>query len=156
MGQGVGMKKHGTCKHFNGVQNETCSRGVSYRVNWPAQPIPCIRLMHKSERGGTYLRPGEKPAETVEMPAAKPCPFYEEPTDGEVQAEREEAEAELQKTFSAIAVAGKWRTKTKPPKDRREVVECPVCKGRLHLYQSSYNGHVHGQCETQGCVSWME
>jgi hypothetical protein len=28
--------------------------------------------------------------------------------------------------------------------------------GWLHLSQSAYNGHVHGKCETDDCVSWME
>lgn len=31
-----------------------------------------------------------------------------------------------------------------------------ACGGKLHLSQSSYNGHVHGKCETPDCVSWME
>lgn len=34
---------------------------------------------------------------------------------------------------------------------------CPVCKtGKLQYSRSSYNGHVHGKCETPGCVAWME
>lgn len=150
---------HGTCVHFNGVQNDLCKRGVSYRVNWPEGPKPCIKLLHKSARGGTYLKPGEEPAETKPFPGsdkAKPCPFYEEPTDEQVQADREKTEAGMNRVFAAIRVAGEWRVKPKPATDRREVVECPVCKGRLHLSQSSYNGHVHGRCETDGCVSWME
>lgn len=55
-----------------------------------------------------------------------------------------------------MPVVGKWRIHPKPKLDRREVIECPKCKGRLHLSQSSYNGHVHGRCETEDCVSWME
>lgn len=55
-----------------------------------------------------------------------------------------------------MPVVSKWRIQPKPAQDRREVMECPQCKGRLHLSQSSYNGHVHGRCETEGCVSWME
>lgn len=153
------MKRHGTCTHFNSVQNDMCKRGVAYEVNWPKGPKPCIQLIHKSACGGTYLKPGEEPAETKPHPGAdkaKPCPFYQEPTSKEVQAEREEAERHLQKTMAAIKVAGEWRVKPKPATDRHEVVECPVCKGRLHLSQSSYNGHVHGQCETDDCVRWME
>lgn len=151
--------KHGTCMHFNGVQNDMCKRGVSYEVNWPAGPKPCIQLLHKSARGGTYLKPGEEPAETKPFPGAdkaKPCPLYQEPTSEEVQADREDSERSLARTFAAIKVAGAWRVKPKPVTDRYEVVECPVCKGRLHLSQSSYNGHVHGKCETEACVSWME
>lgn len=33
---------------------------------------------------------------------------------------------------------------------------CPACNGKLHMTHSSYNGHVHGRCETEGCLRWME
>lgn len=74
---------------------------------------------------------------------------------------REQGEAEYAETVAAInrmtvvgPVVAEWREK--PPIGKAEVIECPVCKGRLHLSQSAYNGHVHGHCETVGCVSWME
>lgn len=35
-------------------------------------------------------------------------------------------------------------------------VECPACQGKLHVSHAAYNGHVHGQCETDNCLSWME
>lgn len=51
----------------------------------------------------------------------------------------------------------KWRTWTRVNRvAKQEVVNCPQCGGRLHLSQSAYNGHVHGKCETEGCVAWME
>ncbi len=54
-------------------------------------------------------------------------------------------------------VVAKWRTWAETNRvAKQEVIECPKCKGRLHLSQSSYNGHVHGHCETPECVSWME
>lgn len=150
---------HGTCIHFNGTLNDRCERGVSYEVNWPMSPKPCIKLIHKSARGGTYLKPGEAPAETKPFPGAdkaKPCPFYEEPTTEQVQADREEDEAAMKRAVAALKIAESWRVKPKPAEDRYEVIECPACKGRLHLRQSAYNGHVHGKCETASCVSWME
>lgn len=50
-----------------------------------------------------------------------------------------------------------WRTWTKKNRvSKAEVIQCPACAGRLHLSQAAYNGHVHGKCETEGCVSWME
>lgn len=150
---------HGTCVHFNGVQNVLCKRGVSYQVNWPNGPKPCIKTLHKSANGGTYLAPGEQPSETKPFPGsdkAKPCPHYEEPTSEQVQADRKEMDANIERTLAAIRIASTWRVKPKPAADRNEMVECPVCKGHLHLSQSAYNGHVHGRCETSGCVSWME
>lgn len=48
----------------------------------------------------------------------------------------------------------KWRKKK--PIGKQEVVECPACKGKLHLSQSSYNGHIRARCETDGCVNFIE
>lgn len=66
----------------------------------------------------------------------------------------------IEEMFRQMEVVGpfisSWRIQPKPKSDRREVVECPVCKGNLHLSQSSYNGHVHAHCETGGCISFME
>jgi hypothetical protein len=149
--------RHGQCIHFNGVQNELCKRGVRYDQFKDGKP--CIQFIEKSARGGTYLEPGEKAAERKPFPNATPperCPFYAEPSDDEVQKDREELDAAMKRTMAAIKVASEWRVRPKPQADRIEVIECPCCKGRLHLSQSAYNGHVHGKCETDGCVSWME
>jgi hypothetical protein len=66
----------------------------------------------------------------------------------------------IQEMLDRMEIVGpaviKWRVKPKPASDRREVIECPKCHGKLHLHQSSYNGHVRGHCETKDCVSWME
>lgn len=48
-----------------------------------------------------------------------------------------------------------WREKWRG-KSHSEVIECPACKGNLHLSISKGNNHVHGRCETKGCVAWME
>jgi hypothetical protein len=56
------------------------------------------------------------------------------------------------KTISPFINA--WRNK--PPKGKQEVIECPVCKGKLHLSQAAYNGHVHAHCETANCINFME
>lgn len=62
----------------------------------------------------------------------------------------------INRLIAGLKVASTWRVKPKPLENRREVVKCPICDGKLHLSQSSYNGHVHGKCETEGCLSWME
>lgn len=35
-------------------------------------------------------------------------------------------------------------------------IECPHCKGRLTWIRDRFNGHLHGQCETDGCLRWMQ
>ena len=147
--------KEGSCRHFNGAQNKLCARGVAYKQFEPG--IPCIKFVSFSVCGGTYLRAGEEPIERRPWKyEGKPCPLYEEASAEEIQRERAERDAFFEKTKLALATAATWRVLPKPSTDRHEVVECPVCKGALHLSQSSYNGHVHGKCETAGCVSWME
>jgi len=73
-----------------------------------------------------------------------------------VEAERRADDAALHRAMAGIKVAAAWRVKPKPARDRAEVLECPICKGRLHLKQSALNGHVHGRCETADCLHWME
>lgn len=34
-------------------------------------------------------------------------------------------------------------------------IECPKCKGKLGYSIARSNGHVHGRCETSGCLAWM-
>lgn len=145
----------GSCKHFTGTQHELCGRGVRYDQFSPG--IPCIKFIEKSARGGTYLAVGEPAAERKPWKYdGKPCPLYEAPTDEEVQADRRESDAAMNRLKVALKVASEWRVRPKPAQDRREVIECPICKGRLHLSQSAHNGHVHGRCETDNCVHWME
>ena len=35
-------------------------------------------------------------------------------------------------------------------------IECPQCNGILRMIKSSYNGHIHGKCETDKCLNWTE
>lgn len=150
-------RHHGRCKHFNGIQNKACAQGVRYEQFWPG--MPCIQWIEESARGDTYLGPGEEPVARKPVPKAQPtdrCRFYAEPTDEEVQRYRQELEASMDGAEKAMEFAANWRVTPKPDHDRHEVVICPCCNCRLNLSQSAYNGHVHGRCETDGCVSWME
>lgn len=35
-------------------------------------------------------------------------------------------------------------------------IQCPVCAGRLQWARDASNGHLHGQCETERCLRWMQ
>lgn len=155
----------GKCIHYNGVQNECCKAGVEYRTAFGPRPgvmlrMPCFLYDERPAHGrGTYIKPGEAVVRKEidrRGEAMIPCDKFLEPTDAQVEQDRIETEAHSAKTLAAIKVASAWRVNGRPTQDRREVVECPICKSRLHLSQSAYNGHVHGRCETFGCVNWME
>lgn len=82
------------------------------------------------------------------------CPHWIRRTR-EMGEERADRVAEVFRRMELVGpVVAEWRKK--PPRGKAEVIECPACKGRLHLSQAACNGHVHGKCETAGCVSWME
>lgn len=163
--------KRGTCIHFNGLglgfgTNKCCRAGVDYIAAFNGKEpgmflrMPCVEFTERPAHGrGTYVKAGEASIlEPIDRRGHKviPCELRQEPTDEQVEADRRERDAWHEQTLAAIKVASAWRTKPKPAADRREVVGCPICKGRLHLSQSAYNGHVHGTCETEGCVRWME
>lgn len=84
------------------------------------------------------------------------CAKWERRSLEHAEKRADEIEEMMERMAIVMPVVSKWRVRPKPTTSRREVIECPKCKGRLYLSQSSYNGHVHGKCETEGCVSWME
>ncbi len=88
-------------------------------------------------------------------PDAMPCEHLRIPTTEEIAAHETWIEGRINVLGTVMKSIRPWRNAHKG-QSAREVVECPACKGRLHLSISSYNGHVHGGCETDGCVSWME
>jgi hypothetical protein len=160
----------GTCIHYTGIgmakREDTCRAGVNYHAAFDFSSIgvmlriPCVQYRTLPAHGrGTYIKAGEP---TVRQEIDRrghemiPCHLFREPTPEEVDADRKESDASIARTFAAISASASWRVRPKPDQDRAEVVECPVCKGRLHLFQSALNGHVHGKCETAGCVKWME
>jgi hypothetical protein len=60
----------------------------------------------------------------------------------------------IEKMVTAQPLLQEWRAKL--PIGKQEVVECPVCHGRLSLDQSPYNGHIFAKCETKGCLHFQE
>lgn len=147
----------GKCKFFNGVQNDLCSRGVKYSQFLPN--LPCVQFVPISANGSTYLRQGEEPKELRPVPSAAPkekCPFYDENTPEEILKDQQESEAHFSRIMKVLPVIAAWKVHPRPSHHRSEVVECPICRGNLHLEQSSYNGHAQAICETADCVRIME
>lgn len=135
------------CRHYNpdtrfgiGLRAKPtglCDAGVKYDdvCNPGSGSKPCI--------GG----------HTLADPAAI-CPKWDRKTREEGEKRADAMEASLKRMLIVMPVVAEWRAK--PPRGKQEIIECPQCKGRLHLSQAACNGHVWGKCETEGCVSWME
>lgn len=136
------------CIHFTGIMQKTCDKGMIYddvdkelRLPYRAA-LPCF----------------EPDAAQLERLAGKPqctCPYTQFPTPEEVAAREEEIANAMQKTMQALAVVAPIRKEHKG-KDWNGVLECPNCKGRLHVRHAGCNGHVWAKCETKDCVAWIE
>ena len=88
-------------------------------------------------------------------PGALPCEDLLRPTPEEIALAEAHTKECMDRMMVVLGGIADWRVKHKG-KSHAEVVVCPACSGRLHLSIAAYNGHVHGKCETSGCVSWME
>jgi len=127
------------CKHFRGVQNKLCGAGINMRditggpaFGW-ARRMPCL----------------------VSNNSQVTCTEYSEQTPQEIEAEEAEREKHFEKFKLAQPLIREIRTEHEG-KSWEGIKKCPCCGGKLFLSHSSYNGHVHGECETEGCLKWME
>jgi hypothetical protein len=122
-----------------GERSKTCKAGVEYaRYEGQKIPLPCF-----------LTKTGES------KPDAAPCECIRRPTPEEIAARAEWQKASMARLVTVLQGIADWRKKYKS-KSHSEVVECPACRGRLHLSIAACNGHVHGRCESDGCVAWME
>lgn len=128
------LKQMTKCQHFNGIQNERCKADVLYQKKGP---MPCWTNEPK--------------------PSGWTCEKLSPMTREQAEADFEDLERSMARFRLVMAAVTPWRTWTKQNRVAKQgVIECPACKGRLHLSQAAYNGHVWGQCETPGCAQWME
>ena len=128
------------CIHFSGVQHEKCGAGVEYK-SFRGCPFPCFR-----GEAGDKLRKGEKPFV---------CEKVEWPTDAYIQAEIAMWDRENKKVGAGLKAVEPIRKEHKG-KNWRGIIECPLCKGKLHVSHAGSNNHVHGRCETPDCLAWIE
>ena len=135
----------GSCIHFTGVQHKKCKLGYVY--DDLEKPLPCIR---------SYTKHWPK-AERGKQEACKhaDCKDFTAPTAEQFAEHRSQIEAALNRMRLVMPAVQPFRDANKG-KSATGAIECPVCKGKLHLRIAACNGHVWGKCETEGCVSWME
>lgn len=132
-----------SCKYFTGTQAKTCEKGVVYRalvggldVGW-VRRLPCFTF---------------KPEDKAEQVT---CEYFYLPRAEDLA----ESEKEIARVIEMMTKVNPLIAKFKRENYKRsaqEIFECPVCGGRLHMSIAALNGHVHGQCETENCVAWME
>lgn len=142
------------CQHYdaNGIvmiggkePTGVCKAGVNFKETFGTetgifQRIPCTSGGKKSQE------------QLLEM-----CPKWLQTTREQGEEREDSMEAMVRQMTLVSPVVKAWRSWTKQNRvGKEEVIQCPVCQGKLHLSQAAYNGHVWGKCETADCVSWME
>ena len=124
-------KRIATCRHFTGIMNDACEKGVVYR----------------SVRDTSGPGMAKWPCTDADCPTA--CNKREPRTAEEVDAEDREFEERL-------SFVGRARAKIVALKAPEGRTDCPRCGQGLWFRVSSYNGHVHANCDTKDCLRWME
>lgn len=132
------------CVHFRSMaQHQTCEAGIDYTaLNGGSE----YRRMHKLP---CFIKAGEKPDQRVR------CERFRAPNVEEIALHKQWGEDRRSLLKTAVAGITPWRVQHQGC-SHAEIVECPVCRGHLHLSIAAHNGHVRGRCETGGCVSWTE
>lgn len=150
----------GVCKYFNGIfHNECCDAGVKYDdvIPDPAnQSGKALRLPCHTE---PY--PNATPSQLEQFHRRGKCEKLCLPTVDEIKAYEVETEKMMKEATDRImklepVMSAMRKSFRKSRKGERREIECPTCKGRLVLVMSGHNGHIHGQCSTADCVSFME
>lgn len=129
--------KETDCQHFNGIQHKTCRAGVSYD-QFAGFCLPCLPFLCSN----SSRPPGQ-------------CEKYVSVTPDQIAAREAEGNAAIQRIKKVTPLVKEIKKQYKG-QNWAGVRECPVCQGKLHLTHARYNGHVHGKCETQDCLNWME
>jgi len=137
------LKRSHECRHFNGLSNGRCEAGVAYAS---------VRITADSARASYPC--------IDHVPSPHPrCDQCVKPTLAEARAQIDAEEVEHQAIFAAMRAAHAHAKYARLGRGRGGTGEmpCPKCvTGTLRYIVSSFNGHMHGQCSTPKCLSWME
>lgn len=128
------------CVHYCSPRDgDICKAGIRFDrfASTPFRLRPC------------YLDHGKS------RPGAATCGSLRLPTPEEIEADRVHCEGSTERLMTAITGTAEWR-KSHAGQNFGEVVECPVCKGKLHIRIAGRKSHMAGKCETEGCVEWLE
>lgn len=130
-----------TCKHKVSLLTELCHAGVDVRKH-----------VGGNSAGWGMRRPCD--ADNVGS-SVRTCTLYEEATQDELDEDAKLVQ-EAEERFKLVVPVIQTIKENNKGRNNNGTVTCPVCKGKLNWIHAARNGHVHGKCETTGCLAWME
>lgn len=142
------------CKHFNGDHhNKTCGAGVAYADVTPEPTRTQGLALRRPCRSRPFGHPNSSPAQLAEFAKRGTCAKFQLPTAEELtEFERHVQDYSRKCTNARLAIMEHLNSF---PESRH--FACPICAtGTLRFSIASCNGHIHAQCTTKECVSWIE
>ena len=140
---GANMRR-GYCKHFTGIMDDECEKGINYRAMCPGPSMGWATRLPCRKKNG------------------RQCGGYQESTQEEIEAEEAALIKSLEPMSQAIQLIKKetgaepcYETWDELKKGANGFIECPKCGSPLHYTVSGGNHHIHGQCSTENCLGWM-
>jgi hypothetical protein len=136
------------CRFYNGTGiHDVCGAGITYRA-----------LAATSEPGWVRRLPCHSIFFADDIPRVA-CEKESRPTREEAERAADDTERRFAEVATAMAAcrADGEAHGFKKGRGGRAAIACPICSDGLLRYSiSGYNGHLHGHCSTEGCVSWMQ
>ena len=130
-----------SCKHYNRhvwLERGDCDAGINVR-----------QLVGSDDTGWIKRTPCfKKDCSSIV------CDKYEDYTEKELKDKVDWLEDIVKKMQIASPIIKKLKYDN--PDGGIGVIKCPVCSGDLHYSVAACNNHVHGRCETDDCLNWME
>lgn len=152
------------CKHFNGLQNSKCGKGLDFSKLIK----PLTELQKKWHRKNYPYLLVEDTAMSNRIPCNLhnnhfSCVGFELPTKQEIiECEEKENDfvARLLERMAIVRPAIKADIALRNAEKRtiQGIIDCLVCNGgKVHYsYAGAYNGHITAQCTTTDCIQWIE
>lgn len=154
------------CKHFNGLQNSKCGKGLDYLEL--AKPLTGgQKKRHRDNYPGLRI---EDTAIRERVPCNLhnnhfSCVGFELPTKQEIiECEEKENDfvAQFLKRLAIVrpVIEADIALRNAEKRTISGIIDCPVCndkKGKVrYSYAGDYNGHITAQCTTKDCIQWIE
>lgn len=136
-----------------------CNPGENYKMGLMFR-IPCdskewdLSFGKRSRHDGSG-RGGLSAGQLACIEQKAHCDQFTDPTDEEVKAHQDAITEHAKKFAMTLPLIARIKKEHKGTNWYGFEV-CPACNGKLHMRHAAYNGHVWGNCETEGCLSWME
>lgn len=133
-----------------------------YAAGW------CIHYRYSNDKAVTTCEAGvehstlpqkfaDRPCFLTEKGESKPgasfCSELRRPTPDEIEAHEKWQKG---RTFGLLNAVARCFEHSEGRKNVQGSIFCDACEDGVLHYVVHYNGHIHGNCSTPNCLSWMQ